>query len=77
MSDWQLIETAPKDGSDIIAAGRCSWGWDIKIVSWTNSYGDDYKWIQPSNSGAEDLLPKTYFTHWMPLPLPPRDTSHE
>lgn len=74
---WQPIESAPKDGTEILATTfRASYqSWETKIVSWTDKYGDDYKWIQESNSGTDDLIPKTHFTHWQPLPPPPQPSN--
>lgn len=64
---WQLIETAPKDGTSIL-------GWfptvDGAHRMWWNgrhlkAYGSG--WIYGNGSGVE--LP----THWMPLPEPPKE----
>ena len=72
MTDWQPIETAPKDGTNILA-WPCSDGWGDEyfpyVVQWVdaNEYhegmwreaaGEKYDWFNP--------------THWMPLPEPPK-----
>lgn len=75
MSEWQPIETAPKDGSSILVF--CKYGvriaywnigpciWERKSVPcWTVFEPDDYFY-------AEHLLEEAEPTHWMPLPLPP------
>lgn len=74
---WELIETAPKDGSQILFYGK--WkpfdilpgGEDcIIIASWSTvmSDGTGYQWLAGltpvSNYNVE-------FTHWTPLPAPP------
>lgn len=71
MSEWQPIETAPKDGSRII-------GWVGEIVTLDyvppcriGSKGHIHipeQWVQESDSGrCTPFMP----THWMPLPSPP------
>ena len=72
MDDWQLIETAPKDGMPIIAyqpGATLQNGWSypesVGIAWWNN--GDSLNpphWSGPAN-------PRDYPTHWMPLPKPP------
>lgn len=61
MSKWQPIDTAPKDGTEIII-----WdGSNIRIA--TFMYTDDdgqMKWFP-------DGMPFVVATHWMPLPSPP------
>jgi Protein of unknown function (DUF551) len=56
---WQAIETAPKDGTEIL--GYCAID-GIILVYWKSS-GWEYSW------GYSNLEPK--LTHWMPLPEPP------
>ena len=61
MSDWQPIETAPKDGTRILVSWTFG-GWNIARCltpsgRWMTQY-DRPLAVQP--------------THWMPLPEPPR-----
>lgn len=73
MSDWQPIETAPKDGT---------WFWAFyqkrfaeclqdqwKVAKWVgqNNYGD---WIGFMDAADHEEFNQP--THWMPLPLPPQ-----
>ena len=66
MSEWQPIETAPKDGSKILAHMRDNddlgpliliWHDERWIVSWDNTDITEHWGDIP--------------THWMPLPSPP------
>jgi hypothetical protein len=65
---WEPIETAPKDGSDVLAGHTLKWGmvavpgcpmrW--QEGKWHAHFGGDtYKPVEPQP------------THWMPLPSPP------
>ena len=65
MMDWQPIETAPKDGYEILTYGVCDEGFPFMWVSgwWTFPDGTGH-W-----TGWHD---DSWITHWMPLPEPPR-----
>jgi hypothetical protein len=57
---WQLIETAPRDGTKVLA------GWDsgaVYIARWDGFHG---VWVDGRSSFSEPP------THWMTLPKPPR-----
>ena len=65
MSDWQPIETAPRDGTYILLWAR----------TWRHSfagqyYGDAFTvWVDiPTATGTKE---KVFASHWMPLPEPP------
>lgn len=71
MSEWQPIETAPKD-------------WIIGYTSWGQHVGKFHQWVGPcewvdaGSRGAGhqfvnhdfDVFPPP--THWQPLPEPPK-----
>jgi len=68
MSDWQPIETAPKDGTEIIVGE--SGTADVELCRWY-----DGEWVDRTYDPFADV------THWMPLPKPPqrlrkRSSSH-
>jgi len=74
MSEWQPIETAPRN--HIILAGRFGrerapthavvlWDDDPKMAG-----GPEYPWGVASLD-ASQAHHKDFFTHWMPLPEPP------
>ena len=59
---WQPIETAPKDGTEIIVGASLPWhGWRCDMVAW-----DKNRTMWWDNNG----LPYQP-THWMSLPAPP------
>ena len=74
MSEWQPIETAPKDGTRVLVFG---FGDDFEVVRWTPDAGLIAPGLPFNRTGAwktsQDgwLLPNEV-THWMPLPPPPQ-----
>jgi hypothetical protein len=60
--DWQPIETAPKDGTNILL------GWPTMVLS---GYWADWRsrksWVTSRGEYSDKYAP----THWMPLPDPP------
>lgn len=64
--EWQPIETAPKDGTNILIAYRDGYFGDMVVTkaAWDE---DKEKWDKLfSNEYIKDIP-----THWMPLPKPP------
>lgn len=69
---WQPIETAPKDGT-----------WVLGVVSGIHHNGEHYipavvhwdngLWTENETAGSDDE--DWHLTHWMPLPLPPKDAG--
>ena len=69
MSEWQPIETAPKDGTKILmyypqpnigtrkAMAISIGAWHLKGAAWHREGGKKIRYTLP--------------THWMPLPSPP------
>ncbi|MDE2103252.1 MAG: hypothetical protein KGL39_38760 [Patescibacteria group bacterium] len=74
MSEWQPIETAPKDGTKILVYTIHG---DIEISEWytVNRYhyepveGDLYRRIEAKRTGGWN---SNNFEWWMPLPEPPK-----
>lgn len=65
MTEWQPIETAPKDGTEIIVlmgAKDIRLGWYFAPSSTTRG------WLDQS---SKKIRP----THWMPLPDPPKSEA--
>lgn len=71
MDEWMPIETAPKDGSTILAFepgyGLGDGKGVIATVHWLNADWSEACWACPLDLGKVFDLP----THWMPLPTPP------
>lgn len=63
--EWQPIETAPKDGTAILAArwNKLAGGWEYSVVKWT---GDTWAVIP-----TRDFRLSFLGTHWTSLPAPP------
>ena len=63
MSEWQPIETAPKDGTDFLAySDACN----VYGVAYWNTF--HHAGYLVCNDSARDFFNPT---HWMPLPPPP------
>jgi hypothetical protein len=64
MSEWQKIETAPKDGTRILVFSHCDYesGYNLNQAVFKNGW-----WVEQYCN--EYVFP----THWMPLPNPPKE----
>jgi len=61
MSEWQPIETAPKDGEILLSGQWLSGTWEVRIGRWLV-----HRW---------PFVGEGQPTYWMPLPDPPRSPS--
>ena len=70
---WQLIETAPKDGTRILIAMPRDDG-PVCEAWWAQDYegGPGYWSTPPSCTGRGYTILPDYPTHWQPLPEPPQ-----
>jgi hypothetical protein len=71
MSEWQPIESAPKDGTHVLLwfpAGY--WATEVHVAIGLWDSGEDEGWYagDESHSMTAHGAPPTY---WMPLPAPP------
>lgn len=76
MSEWQPIETAPKDGSSVLLWSEA---WDMSWGVVIGSY-DAGAWVTSEGQTAdddEDEFGSIAPTHWMPLPPPPSPATQE
>lgn len=69
MNNWQPIETAPKDGTKILACDR--WG----LCTVIHRYFDD--WCLSVTGGTYDDNTWDNPEYWMPLPELPKGESNE
>lgn len=65
--DWQPIETAPKDGTEIIASNVSVAGGFMQVVAYDALYSAP--WRTQEDYGYSERA----FTHWMPRPQPPKE----
>lgn len=76
MTDWQPIETAPRDGTAVLGYGVAPYsedGMEITVVCWVeNEKFPHLSGWHSRYSGFEDLNTSRQPTHWMPLPEPPK-----
>lgn len=64
MSEWQPIETAPKDGTSVLVVGAYGY---VLMARWKEMTRVPSRW-ESYGLGAIRFEP----THWMPLPEPPK-----
>lgn len=74
MTEWQPIETAPKDGTPILLARKEY----IDIGLWDHTHicrqgAAPGSWMSGFDGSGPDGPEDDYWpTHWMPLPQPPK-----
>ena len=76
MSEWKPIETAPKDGTPVLAGRGGTYPWGIPhILAWLDGpkvkAGAGWYRVDGAHWNTRTLRP----THWMPLPSPPQKDS--
>jgi len=78
MTDWQPIDTAPKDGTWILGINNRG---NQSVIIWKNEALDWFDisrsgWIHPFSDGRLSTFWNggcgSVATHWMPLPAPPK-----
>lgn len=72
MSDWQPIETAPKDGTRLLVLVRPSghWSAEVNIARWGDPEPfDEPCWVGDSAGPGYTLSwDDGEISHWMPIP---------
>lgn len=69
MEEWQLMETAPRDGTEIevIEGGTVFWSERPVCMLGSRNGGFPPGWATGHNSGTDYNLPVDPPTHWRPL----------
>lgn len=77
MSEWKTIDSAPKDGTDILV-GYWEFGrFNQRVARWAKNfhrsgfYGDN-GWMSPGYQGLAHDSVTPIPCVWMPLPEPPK-----
>ncbi len=72
---WQPIETAPKDGSEIIlgCAGKNGWSGAGFYHDGSQCKRSDGGWFGEDDRNNLLIAKDIDVTHWMPLPPPPKE----
>ena len=66
---WQPIESAPMDGSQLLVAGK---GWTETDYIVSAYYSEEHRGWWESNTHYTDAADgQVYPTHWMPMPAAP------
>jgi hypothetical protein len=81
---WQLIETAPKDGTQVVAGAWDDGVWRQAVVAWAAGWSrvwsnEQEEWWRLLEDGAHSINDALLFepSHWMPLPDPPKEPKNE
>ena len=68
MSEWQSIETAPRDGRQIVV--WCADG-QAAVAEYYQAEDGFCGWEIGHNDRGQKIILSILATHWMPLPAPP------
>lgn len=64
--EWQDIETAPRDGTEILICHAESG--TMLVAGWDKRERDDWPWCTADGPSYH----RSFASHWMPLPEAPR-----
>lgn len=70
MTEWQTIESAPKDGTKVLYAAGWDFGgkieWELSVAWWQSD-------LETFTTNGGDSAESSGQDYWMPLPNPPRE----
>lgn len=70
MSDWQPVETVPRDGTVVLRPHRA---WGALAVSWRPDVNPMFPWVNGDYAAA---WPEEAFApYWLPRPEPPQSSD--
>lgn len=81
MMDWQPMSEAPKDGSPVLASSVNHS--HVEVVCWQDGEPSgslsevEEGWVNNGAMKDRFYANPRWFTHWMPLPPPPRDQGEK
>lgn len=81
MSEWQPIETAPRDGTFVLGCVKPPSGaWIEEYEQWQAPRTVCWRGFHPNAPGKKqwrDANGRPFLpTHWQPLPEPPKENNH-
>lgn len=72
--DWKSIETAPRDGTDVLIASEKH---GIRVARFQPmNWAECLDWYIALNPGPSGGTYAADATHWMPLPHAPKENDH-
>lgn len=74
-AEWRPIETAPKDGTEILLLIQFPDQKPVFVVARYRGGASPWRWV-PCEDGAASYS-EEYATHWMPLPPPPQQENEQ
>lgn len=75
--EWMPIETAPKDGREVLLWLGSPWS-KVEKARWYAPWKNWQAGVIPADPVREDCygIGSAVPTHWQPLPTPPKENNH-
>lgn len=65
--NWQDMETAPRDGTEILVCRNNDLGWEYDVVFYVNTKDKIYPWF---SMASDDAYPEGRLDYWTALEPP-------